>query len=167
MQTVTTIGLDIAKSVFQVHGNDAEGKVIIRRKLKRRYVLAFFEKLPPCLVGIEACATSRRALWPAVMRTALTGRTHGCTDQGCTREESHCQPGAVHTWHLADNNPIADAYLFSGEKRTSPQCSADAFMSTRSNTRRPASIRALQFYAPLCEPNWCQSFPVCRFAFPV
>jgi len=58
MQAVTTIGLDIAKSVFQVHGVDAEGKVLIRRKLKRRYVLAFFQKLPPCLVGIEACATS-------------------------------------------------------------------------------------------------------------
>jgi transposase len=49
MQTVTMIGLDIAKSVFQVHGTDAEGKVLIRRKLKRRYVLAFFEKLQPCL----------------------------------------------------------------------------------------------------------------------
>ena len=58
MQTVTTIGLDIAKSVFQVHGIDAEGKVLIRRQLKRRYLLAFFEKLQPCLVGIEACATS-------------------------------------------------------------------------------------------------------------
>jgi transposase len=58
MQTVTIIGLDIAKSVFQVHGIDAEGKVLIRRKLKRRYVLALFEKLQPCLVGIEACATS-------------------------------------------------------------------------------------------------------------
>jgi transposase len=58
MQTVTTIGLDIAKSVFQVHAIDAEGKVIIRRQLKRRYVLAFFQKLPPCLVGIEACASS-------------------------------------------------------------------------------------------------------------
>ena len=58
MQTVTTIGLDIAKSVFQVHGVDAEGNVLIRRQLKRRYVLAFFEKLSPCLVGIEACATS-------------------------------------------------------------------------------------------------------------
>ena len=58
MQAVTTIGLDIAKSVFQVHGIDAEGKVLIRRQLKRRYVLAFFQKLSPCLVGIEACATS-------------------------------------------------------------------------------------------------------------
>jgi len=44
--------------VFQVHGVDAEGKVIIRRKLKRRYVAAFFQKLPPCLVDIEACASS-------------------------------------------------------------------------------------------------------------
>ena len=58
MQTVTTIGLDIAKSVFQVHGIDAAGRVVIRRQLKRRFVLSFFEKLPPCLVGIEACASS-------------------------------------------------------------------------------------------------------------
>jgi transposase len=58
MQAVKTIGLDIAKSVFQVHGIDAEGNVLIRRQLKRRHVLAFFQKLPPCLVGIEACATS-------------------------------------------------------------------------------------------------------------
>src|SRR5260370_34488057 len=58
MQTVTTIGFDIAKSVFQVHGVDAAGEVVIRRQLKRRSVLAFFQKLPPCLVGIEACASS-------------------------------------------------------------------------------------------------------------
>jgi transposase len=58
MQAVTTIGLDIAKSVFQVHGVDAAGQVLIRRQLKRRYVLAFFQKLPSCLVGIEACASS-------------------------------------------------------------------------------------------------------------
>ena len=58
MQTVTTIGFDIAKSVFQVHGVDAASEVVIRRQLKRRSVLAFFQKLPPCLVGIEACASS-------------------------------------------------------------------------------------------------------------
>ena len=57
MQAVTTIGLDIAKSVFQIHGVDAAGNVIVRRRLKRRYVLSFFQKLPPCLVGIEACAS--------------------------------------------------------------------------------------------------------------
>jgi transposase len=56
LQTATTISLDIAKSVFQGHGVDAKGKVIIPRQLKRRYVLAFFQKLPPCMIGIEACA---------------------------------------------------------------------------------------------------------------
>ena len=58
MQMITTIGLDIAKSVFQVHGVDAAGQVVVRRQLKRRYVLAFFQRLPPCLIGIEACASS-------------------------------------------------------------------------------------------------------------
>ena len=67
MQMVTTIGLDIAKSVFQVHGVDAAGQVVIRRQLKRRYVLAFFEKLPPCLVGIEACASSHH--WSRELQT--------------------------------------------------------------------------------------------------
>jgi len=55
-------GLDIAKSVFQVHGVDAGGQAVIRRQLKRRYVLAFFQKLSPCLVGIEACASSHHWL---------------------------------------------------------------------------------------------------------
>ncbi len=54
----TTIGLDIAKNVFQVHGVDTEGEVVIRRQLRRSQVIAFFKKLPPCLVGLEACATS-------------------------------------------------------------------------------------------------------------
>ena len=58
MQSILTVGLDIAKSVFQVHGVDAVGQVVIRRQLKRRYVLEFFQKLQPCLVGIEACASS-------------------------------------------------------------------------------------------------------------
>jgi len=58
MHTVATIGLDIAKSIFQVHGIDAGGNVVIRRQLRRRYVVALFQKLPACLVGIEACATS-------------------------------------------------------------------------------------------------------------
>ena len=90
MQTVTTIGLDIAKSVFQVHGIDAEGKVLIRRQLKRRYVLAFFEKLPPCLVGIEACATSHH--WSRQLKAARAAcRRYVCCgtgrlDPACRRE---------------------------------------------------------------------------------
>jgi transposase len=58
MQAITTTGLDIAKSVFRFI-IDAEGNVLLRRQLKRRYVLAFFQKLPPCLVGIEASWRTR------------------------------------------------------------------------------------------------------------
>jgi transposase len=58
MKEVTTIGLDLAKAVFQVHGVDARGVVTLRRTVRRRQVLAFFAKLPPCLVGMEACATA-------------------------------------------------------------------------------------------------------------
>jgi transposase len=52
----TTIGLDLAKAVFQVHGVDSSGKVVVSRRLRRDAVLAFFAPLPPCLVGMEACA---------------------------------------------------------------------------------------------------------------
>jgi transposase len=53
---VTTIGLDIAKNVFQVHGADAKGRMVFKRRLSRGKVLSFFANLPPCLVGMEACA---------------------------------------------------------------------------------------------------------------
>ncbi len=55
---ITTIGLDLAKNVFQVHGIDAAGEVVVRRALRRGQVLSFFSKLEPCLVGMEACGTS-------------------------------------------------------------------------------------------------------------
>jgi transposase len=57
MQEVVTVGLDIAKSVFQVHGVDAGGQVVVPRRLTRAKPISFFEK-PPCRVGIEACATA-------------------------------------------------------------------------------------------------------------
>jgi transposase len=53
---VTTIGLDIAKTVLQIHGVDANGKVTLRKQLKRAQVLAFFANLPPCRIGLEACS---------------------------------------------------------------------------------------------------------------
>src|SRR5215468_4087465 len=55
---ITTIGLDLAKSVFRVHGVDATGQVVVRKWLRRSQMLPFFAKLPPCLVGMEACGTS-------------------------------------------------------------------------------------------------------------
>jgi transposase len=58
VRNVTTIGLDIAKNVFQMHGDDADGAVIVRQRLTRGRMLKFFAKLPACLIGIEACASS-------------------------------------------------------------------------------------------------------------
>jgi transposase len=66
MAEIMTIGLDIAKSVFQVHGVDAVGQVVVRRRLRRSHVLKFFAELAPCMVGIEACATSHH--WSRQLR---------------------------------------------------------------------------------------------------
>jgi transposase len=58
MSEITTIGLDLAKHVFQVHGIDAQGTTVLRKRLRRGQVLAFFRRIPRCLVGLEACATA-------------------------------------------------------------------------------------------------------------
>ena len=58
MGTAVTIGLDIAKSAFQVHGVDESGTVVVRRRLTRAKVLSFFAQLPSCRTGLEACATA-------------------------------------------------------------------------------------------------------------
>lgn len=58
MENVAVIGLDLAKSVFQVHGISEDGEVVVRRRLSRSKLLAFFEELPPCLVGMETCASA-------------------------------------------------------------------------------------------------------------
>ena len=55
---VSTIGLDIAKNVFQVHGDDDHGRTVLRRKVRRDQLLKLFGELEPCLVGMEACATA-------------------------------------------------------------------------------------------------------------
>ena len=81
MQAVTTVGLDIAKSVFQIHGIDAHGHVLVRRQRKRRRVLSFFQRLPPCLVGIEACASSHH----------LVARTPGAGPYRAPDAASLCQ----------------------------------------------------------------------------
>src|SRR5882762_1278891 len=60
MGEVSTIGVDIAKSVFQIHGVDAGGTVVIRKRVGRAKVLEFFAELPHCLVGMEACATAHQ-----------------------------------------------------------------------------------------------------------
>ena len=58
MEQISTLGVDIAKNVFQVHGINERGEIVVPRQLRRRQVLPFFGRLSPCLVGMEACATS-------------------------------------------------------------------------------------------------------------
>ena len=91
MKDVTTIGLDLAKNVFQVHGVDAAGKTVMRRQVRRSDVLRFFSELPSCLVGMEACGTAHHwareiaALGHTVrlMPPAYVKRAHGGHDRAC------------------------------------------------------------------------------------
>jgi hypothetical protein len=82
MGEVTTIGLDLAKHVFQVHGVDAEGATVLRKQLRRAQVLAFFSRLPPCLVGLEACATAH--YWARELRALGHELSQVCRDRAAT-----------------------------------------------------------------------------------
>jgi hypothetical protein len=124
MQAITTIGLDIAKSVFQVHGIDAEGNVVLRRQLKRRYVLAFFQKLPSCrsawrpvprrIIG-RARMLATRAVANAALRlspfeplgfVALNGVFLGHFLQGCDAEAAEAARRALQI------NPLIQRQLY-------------------------------------------------------
>ena len=59
---ITTIGIDLAKNVFQIHGVDAHGKVAVRKQIKRAEMAKYFANLKPCLIGMEACSATRHAL---------------------------------------------------------------------------------------------------------
>ena len=72
---ITTIGLDLAKNVFQIHGIDAGGSVVARCKLRRAKVRDFFAGLAPCLIGMEACATVH-FLGLRIYRHGASGKAH-------------------------------------------------------------------------------------------
>ena len=80
MSEITTIGLDLAKHVFQIHGIDAQGTTVLRKRLRRGQVLAFFSRIPRRVVGLEACATGAQAgcTW-----------ARGAADAGAIREGVH------------------------------------------------------------------------------
>jgi transposase len=69
---IETVGLDLAKTLFQVHGVDSQGYIVVRKQLRRPDVLPFFAKLEPCVIGMEACGSSRqhRSLLIAIRRPA-------------------------------------------------------------------------------------------------
>src|SRR2546430_10882852 len=89
MSEISTIGLDLAKNVFQVHGVDRSGAVVLRRQLRRGAVEKFFAQLSPCTVGVEACGTSAplgagdRPLWPS----GATDAAGVCETLSATQQE--------------------------------------------------------------------------------
>ena len=85
------IGLDLAKSVFQVHGVDAQGKVVVTKRLRRDAVLAFFANLAPCVVGMEACAGSH--FWARDRPVRPYGAPDGAAVSQALREAPQERPG--------------------------------------------------------------------------
>jgi transposase len=96
MGQVVVVGLDIAKSVFQVHGVDRDGAVVVRRRLRRSRVLPFFATVEPCRIGIEACATGHywarelgalghdvRLMAPSYVKPYVTGSAGASAAGGC------------------------------------------------------------------------------------
>jgi transposase len=114
MEEVVTVRLDIAKSVFQVHGVHAGGRVVVQRKLTRAKLIPFFEKLPPCRVGIEACATAHnwgrrltelghevKLMPPAYVKPYLKRQKNDAarlTESRRRRPRRDQAPGAGQTW---------------------------------------------------------------------
>ena len=105
MKQITTIGLDLAKHVFQIHGADAEGSPVVNRKLRRAQVLRFFEKQPACLVGLEACGSSHywareiaalghevRLIPPAYVKPFVKRGQNDRNDAEAIREAGHSAP---------------------------------------------------------------------------
>jgi len=135
MQAVTTIGLDIAKSVFQVHGVDADGNVVLRRQLKRRYMLAFFQKLPPCLIGIEACASSHywsrelqalghtvRLMPPAYVKPYVKRQKNDAADAEAICEARHQAEHAVRANQDAGAAELFDASSYTASLHSPADC---------------------------------------------
>jgi transposase len=96
------IGLDIAKSVFQVHGEDSAKQIVMQRRLRRSQVMAFFGRLPPARIGIEACGSAHH--WARVpsalgdqVRPIPTGRIHDRSRPQVPSRQCPCATGAVHT----------------------------------------------------------------------
>jgi transposase len=130
MQTIKTIGLDIAKSVFQVHGVDAAGSVVVRRQLRRRHVLTFFDKLTPCLIGMEACASAHywsrqlqalghtvRLMPPAYVKPYVKRQKNDVSDA-----EAICEAVTRPTMRFVPPKPLSSRVVWSSIARGTCSC---------------------------------------------
>ena len=90
LSSVTTVGLDIAKNVFQVHGVDAEGALAVAKAVRRGQLLSFFASLPPCVVGIEACSSAHH--WLELRELRVTELR--CTKLAAQRGHTEMQASA-------------------------------------------------------------------------
>ena len=117
MGEVSTVGIDLAKSVFQVHGADTSGAVVFRKKLRRDQVLTFFSTLPRCVVAMEACASAH--YW--AREIALAGH-----------ETRLIPPAYVRPFVKRQKNDMADAEALLARRRSGRRCG-----SFRERARRP------------------------------
>ena len=107
---ISTVGLDLAKSIFQVHAVDVFGETVVRKTLRRAQVLPFFAKLPPCVIGIEACGTSHH--WARELtklghevRPMPPAYVKPCVKRGKT-DAADTEAASVHLKYLSDNGSL-------------------------------------------------------------
>jgi transposase len=87
---ITTIGIDLAKTLFQLHGVDKHGKAGLRKQLKRKDVLSFFANLEPCLIGMEACGSAH--YWARKLSAGPYGAADGAAVREAVREDEQERP---------------------------------------------------------------------------
>ena len=147
MGEVTIMGLNIAKTVFQVHGIDAAGTIVIQRQIRRGQVLPFFAFLPPCLIGIEACAKAA-AYELAVTRLERVGG-RSCNSQSNRERDTPLVPGHL-GMRAFTRGPFAEGMMASGHKHRRhrsntwphPTSLASAFEQPLPTGRRPYMARS-------------------------
>ena len=152
---VTTIGLDIAKNVFQVHGIDAEEKVVIRKQLRRNKVMAFFKALPPCLIGMEACATAH--YWAREL-TKLGHKVRLMPPKDVKAYLKESRPRELHPRPLAELDVRLSLHPAPIRQTRRPDLDANVRTVSAACWQWPRSFGWLVFYAP---------HSACTFASPM
>ena len=178
---IATIGLDIAKHVFQVHGVDANENVVVRKALRRSQMIAFFSALPRCLIGIEACATahywareltklghevrlmpakqaklpSTTTAFPSQARTVVTADSTAAIKVPCSRMTSSWASNSFSPFHRAPSNHLQHHKLGRDISSRSPfSCAYRSHVEKKSSRRRLVEERRIVIASPsLVDPS--------------